>query len=142
MCFKPSHFTRDKDGAPSDIVPPLSADADKGDQEPLIYQWASGGGNDMKNTAQTLRSGAEHSYQIVKETYGVRRLTPRECEILQAWPVDWTARRMKLSLDGNLWRATGKIENQTDSPRYKQAGNGVTSSVARWIAERIIQFSK
>ena len=33
--FKASHFTRGKDGAPSDIVPPLSADADKGDQDTL-----------------------------------------------------------------------------------------------------------
>lgn len=36
ICFKPSHFTRDKDGAPSDVAPPLSADADKGDQDTVI----------------------------------------------------------------------------------------------------------
>lgn len=35
--FKASHFTRGKDGAPSDIVPPLSADADKGDQDILVH---------------------------------------------------------------------------------------------------------
>jgi len=35
--FKASHFTRGKDGAPSDVVPPLSADADKGDQDTLIF---------------------------------------------------------------------------------------------------------
>ena len=34
--FKPSHFTRGKDGAPSDVTPPLSADADKGGQEPIV----------------------------------------------------------------------------------------------------------
>lgn len=34
--FKPSHFTRGKDGAPSDVYPPLTADADKGDQDPVI----------------------------------------------------------------------------------------------------------
>ena len=34
--FKSSHFTRGKDGAPSDIAPPLSADADRGDQDTLI----------------------------------------------------------------------------------------------------------
>lgn len=32
---------------------------------PQIYQWASGGGDDMKDTAQTLRSGAEANYQFV-----------------------------------------------------------------------------
>lgn len=36
VAFKPSHYTRDKDGAPSEVHPPLSADADKGDQEPVI----------------------------------------------------------------------------------------------------------
>ena len=36
QAFKPSHFTRGKDGAPSDLVPPLSADADKGDQDTVV----------------------------------------------------------------------------------------------------------
>jgi DNA (cytosine-5)-methyltransferase 1 len=36
FAFKASYFTREKDGAPSDVFPPLSADADKGDQDPLI----------------------------------------------------------------------------------------------------------
>ena len=37
MAFKASHFTRDKDGAPSPIYPPLTADADKGDQDPILW---------------------------------------------------------------------------------------------------------
>jgi DNA (cytosine-5)-methyltransferase 1 len=36
VAFKPSHYTRGKDGAPSSVVPPLSADADKGDQDTVI----------------------------------------------------------------------------------------------------------
>ena len=36
VSFKPSHYTRGKDGAPSDISPPLTADADKGDQDSLL----------------------------------------------------------------------------------------------------------
>lgn len=36
VAFKASHYTRDKDGAPSVTAPPLSADADKGDQDTLI----------------------------------------------------------------------------------------------------------
>ena len=38
IAFKPSHYTRDKDGAPSEVYPPLSADADKGDQEAVVFQ--------------------------------------------------------------------------------------------------------
>jgi site-specific DNA-cytosine methylase len=36
VAFKASHFTRGKDGAPSEIYPPLTADADKGDQDPVV----------------------------------------------------------------------------------------------------------
>ena len=36
VCFKPSHFTRGKDGSPSEVTPPLSADADKGDQDTVV----------------------------------------------------------------------------------------------------------
>jgi DNA (cytosine-5)-methyltransferase 1 len=64
VAFKPSHYTRDKDGSPQEVYPPLSADADKGDQEAVIFQPRLG---------------------------GVRRLTPRECERLQGFPDDWTA---------------------------------------------------
>lgn len=36
VSFKASHYSRGKDGAPSVVSPPLSADADKGDQDPLV----------------------------------------------------------------------------------------------------------
>jgi DNA (cytosine-5)-methyltransferase 1 len=36
VAFKASHFTRGKDGAPNELVPALSADADKGDQDSLV----------------------------------------------------------------------------------------------------------
>jgi DNA (cytosine-5)-methyltransferase 1 len=36
VAFKPSYFTRGKDGKPSEVTPPLSADADKGDQDTVI----------------------------------------------------------------------------------------------------------
>ena len=42
VAFKPSHFTRGKDGAPSEVYPPLSADADKGDQDPVILSQSFG----------------------------------------------------------------------------------------------------
>ena len=47
--------------------------------EPAIWQHASGGGDDLKDTAQTLRADAEHSYQVViagAVTPGVHR--PRD----------------------------------------------------------------
>lgn len=62
VCFKPSHFTRGKDGAPADVTPPLSADADKGDQD-----------------------------TAASEGYQVRRLTPLEAERSQGFPDGYTA---------------------------------------------------
>jgi site-specific DNA-cytosine methylase len=61
VAFKASHYMRGKDGAPSDVYPPLSADADKGDQDPVI-----------------------------QTSMGVRRLTPVETERLQGFPDGWT----------------------------------------------------
>ncbi len=55
----------------------------------------------------------------------VRRLTPRECERLQALSDDWTL----------VPNAKGKP--MADGPRYKMCGNTFTASVIRWIATRI-----
>lgn len=51
--------------------------------------------------------------------FGVRRLTPMECERLQGFPDGWTA-------------------GQSDSTRYKQLGNAVAVPVAEWIGRRIM----
>ena len=57
---------------------------------------------------------------IASETTGVRRLTPRECERLQALPDDWTA-------------------FGADSKRYAALGDAVTASVSEWIGGRLMQ---
>jgi hypothetical protein len=57
--------------------------------------------------------------QAVVQTYGVRRLTPVECERLQSFPDGWT-------------EPAG-----SDSARYKAMGNAVTVNVVRWILGRL-----
>ena len=52
--------------------------------------------------------------------FGVRRLTPIECERLQGFPDSWTA-------------------HQSDSTRYRQLGNAVCVNVAEWIGRRIME---
>jgi DNA (cytosine-5)-methyltransferase 1 len=54
-----------------------------------------------------------------------RRLTPRECERLQAFPDDWT-------------RWTADEKEIADGPRYRMLGNAVTVNVAEWIGRRIM----
>jgi len=60
----------------------------------------------------------------VEHRLDIRRLTPLECERLMGWPDDHTR-----------WTADGK--EQADTNRYKQCGNGVASSVARWVGEQL-----
>jgi len=86
-------------------------------------QWASGGGKVENNTAQSLRSGAEHNYQFARVGMSVRRLTPTECERLQGFPDGWTA-------------------GFADSTRYKMLGNAVCVKVGEWIAMRLIKEFK
>lgn len=61
-----------------------------------------------------------------------RRLTPVECERLQGFPDDWTRYGRK---------PDGEVYEQADSPRYRQLGNAVSVPVAKWIGQRIMEFS-
>jgi len=95
--------------------------------------------NDQTN--QTLRGGAaqckEHYGAVVKENLTVRRLTPIECERLQGFPDNWTSEKMEMTLEGNEWKATGKVVKQADGPRYKAMGNAITVNVGAWIGKQI-----
>ena len=86
-------------------------------------QWASGGGKVLNDTAQALRSGAEHNYQFVQTAMLVRRLIPTECLRLQGFPDDWLDLTPPLS----------------DSAKYRMVGNAVTVDVIEWIGRRILE---
>lgn len=58
----------------------------------------------------------------------IRRLTPTECERLQAYPDGWT----KFGVNDK-----GETVEISDSQRYKCLGNSVTTSVITAIAERL-----
>lgn len=64
--------------------------------------------------------------------YGVRRLTPLECERVQGFPDGWTC----LCGEGHRGSRFCKCK---DTPRYKALGNAVTVPVAQWIASRILE---
>lgn len=69
-----------------------------------------------------------NSRNSIAGNFGVRRLTPRECERLQGFPDDWT-----------LYDASGK--EISDSARYRMLGNAVAVPVAKWIGERLMKVS-
>lgn len=94
-----SRYVRNGRGAPSDKVPPLKA--------------------------QSGQTGKGDGAPLV----GVRRLTPVECERLQGFPDNWTARG-------------AQKERMSDSARYRMCGNAVTVSVAQWLGRRIVAAVK
>ena len=110
-----------------------------GGREPAVVSW--NGDTTPKaseDVSVTLRSqqGGE-GVGVAHAPLTVRRLTPVECERLQGFPDNWTAEKMELILEGNEWKATGKVVKQADGPRYKQMGNAVTVNVAEWIGKQI-----
>lgn len=140
ICFKPSHYTRDKDGAPSEIYPPLTADADKGYQEAIIAQPVQPmaftqnsrdevrllGGDGQTAGALAAQEGmkqrtyvADPTYDITGFHYAIRRLTPEECEILMGFPVgytriDRTSPNTVLKLDDDMIAYAQRLGFDTD----------------------------
>lgn len=64
---------------------------------------------------------------FIADGYGVRRMTPLECERVMGWP------------DGHTeFRANGR--RIADGPRYRLIGNGVVGTVSEWLAKRLMQY--
>ena len=107
QAFKPSHFTRGKDGAPSEVAPSLTADADKGDQDAILFApksdeevrafTVSANSNAAgweSELAPTIMARAEsptgNLFSGLRHGSMVRRLTLVECERLQGFPDNFT----------------------------------------------------
>jgi C-5 cytosine-specific DNA methylase len=147
VIFKPSHFTRGKDGAPSPISPPLSADADKGDQDALVLvpvepfvmmergrdggsnlEYRQDGTDDLSPTLRSMSHSESHAngggQVAVVANWQVRRLTPTECERLQGFPDGFT-------------NVEYRGKPAADGPRYKSLGNSMAVPCVAWIMARI-----
>ncbi len=88
----------------------------------IAFAWQQGTqGNDDRIVRAGDYAGAVSANRVdaVLNQTGVRRLTPRECERLQGFPDNWTS-------------------GQSDSARYRMAGNAVAVPVAEWIGQRIM----
>ncbi len=75
-----------------------------------------------------VRRGSGYPNAQVLDGYRIRRLTPRECERLQAFPDDWTRYGL---------REYGTSYEMSDTQRYKQMGNAVTTNVLYEVARRL-----
>lgn len=128
-----SRFARNGRGGPSEVVPPLKAQSGqigKGDGAPLVAF-----DHCLQGSERTFIHRKDELAQMqtrpdsVAGNFGVRRLTPRECERLQGFPDDWT-----------LYDAEGKVIS--DSARYRMLGNAVVVNVAEWIGRRIMEIDQ
>jgi DNA (cytosine-5)-methyltransferase 1 len=77
----------------------------------------------LGDTAGALAAGGGMHQTNYVSHYGVRRLTPVECERLQAFPDGWTEPAV------------------SDSARYKALGNAVTVNTVRWVLGRMLEQS-
>lgn len=68
-------------------------------------------------------TGQGHNTNYVTAPASVRRLTPVECERLQALPDGWT-----------------DLGGTADSKRYAALGDAVTASVGEWIGAQLLQY--
>jgi len=112
---RPVH-SNDRVYSESGIGPTLNT-MQGGNRQPFVHQRARGknpGG--MHTIAPTMSS---HSWQDNNTVDAVRRLTPIECERLQAFPDQWT-------------------EGVSDSQRYKCLGNAVTVNVVSEVVSRLL----
>jgi len=101
----------------SDIIPKVIYENNKKDLQVQMYRKLVGGeginGSSLPNLSDTK----------------IRRLTPTECERLQAFPDNWTK-----------WGINEKGEKveMSDTQRYKMMGNALTTNVVQAIIERLI----
>jgi site-specific DNA-cytosine methylase len=83
-------------------------------------------------TLKARMEGGGFEGSVMTSAMTVRRLTPRECERLQAFPDDYTM---------IPWRGKSAADCP-DGPRYKALGNSMAVNCMEWIGERIAAYEE
>lgn len=93
-----------------------------------VYQWRRQYVRENKsNVCPTLTANmgtGGHNVPIILTNNGIRKLTPKECFLLQGFPQDY------------------KLSDVANCHLYKQAGNSVSVSVIKRISENILKSIK
>lgn len=91
-----------------------------------VYQWRRVYVRENKNNVcptLTANMGAGgHNVPLIKDDFGIRKLTPKECFAFQGYPMDKFI-----------------LPNIANSKLYMQAGNSVTTSLVERISKQIIK---
>ncbi len=163
--FKASHYTRGKDGGPSNVTPPISAEADRGDQDILIAFDCKGTEvqNQTDGVHPPLRSMGHHKSHgnagghaaiaiqeraVSEGPHDTANMRAANGGSSRSYIAEtWAVRRLTpLECE----RLQGFPDNYTaiprkgkpacdcpDGPRYKAFGNSMAVNVMRWIGRRI-----
>ena len=79
--------------------------------------------NSLCPTLTANMGGGGHNVPLIKDNIGIRKLTPRECFNLQGFDTTYQL-----------------PDNMSDSSLYKLAGNAVTLSVVKLIANKLMEI--
>ena len=94
-------------------------------QRDTVYQWRRSYVRENKNrvcpTLMAHMGTGGHNVPLIKDDYGIRKLSPRECARFQGFPDSF------------------KLPDIADSHLYKQFGNSVSVPLIKRIAEGIIK---
>jgi len=141
---QPTH-SNDRVYAQDGISPTLNT-MQGGNRQPFIAA-QRGRGNPPKQTLEPQTEDKTNSItsvakdNLVVDMPRIRRLTPLECERLQAFPDDWT----KYGITKNTQEGANDVDLSdnpiipiSDTQRYKMCGNAVTTNVIQAVFERIL----
>jgi DNA (cytosine-5)-methyltransferase 1 len=114
----------------SDISPTIRATHYKsGDNQPVVAVLTPNR-EEKRQNGRRFKTPGEPAFTVntqdqhgIYDGVSIRRLTPLECERLQAFPDNWTA----IGTNGPI----------SDSQRYKMCGNAVTTNVIQAVFEQI-----
>lgn len=89
-----------------------------------VYQWRRVYARENKsNVCPTLTANmgtGGHNVPLIKDDFGIRKLTPKECFLFQGYPENYI------------------LPNLANSKLYMQAGNSVTTTLIERISNEII----
>ena len=95
-------------------------------QNDTVYQYRRVYVRENKNqecpTLTANMGSGGHNVPIIKDNFGIRKFTPRECFNLQGFPSDY------------------KLGNLSDCKLYKLAGNAVSYPIVKLIADRLVNL--
>lgn len=156
--FKPSHSTRGKDGGPSEAHLPVTADTNKGDQEPVVLVFdpvqathpenrsayrpgdpaptlAAEGRPAVANVAQTLSANQMESRGATAgNNPGVVNPVLLSAGVRRLTPREWE----RLQGFPDDWtRIMWRGQWAKDGPRYRSIGNAMAVPVMAWVGDRL-----